>query len=158
MKGQVENLRDGSGRILLNFNEWDTPKNHTSTTCYEPEWKDGDAKMIELFGHGGSDFLIFREFFDCIAQQKQPFFDVYTATTMTSVAILSHRSILELGAPYDIPDFHNEDELIKYENDTASPFYSDDGKEPTVPCCSHPDFKPSDEDRENYRIIIKPNK
>jgi hypothetical protein len=113
--------------------------------------------MIELSGHGGSDFLVIREFFECIEQNKQPFFDVYCATTMASVAILSHRSLLERGVPYDIPDFHKEEALIKYENDMLTPFYSDDGKAPTVPCCSHPEFQPSEEDRENYRRILEAN-
>ena len=157
VKGQVENLRDGSERILLSYNKWDAPENHASSICYRPEWNDKDDKMIELSGHGGSDFLVIREFFECIEQNKQPFFDVYCATTMASVAILSHRSLLERGVPYDIPDFHKEEALIKYENDMFTPFYSDDGKAPTVPCCSHPEFQPSEEDRENYRRILEAN-
>ena len=155
VKGQVENLRDWSERILLSYNEWDAPENQASSVCYIPEWNDKDSKMIELSGHGGSDFLIIREFFECIEQSKQPFLDVYCATTMASVAILSHRSLLERGVPYDIPDFHREEELIKYESDNLSPFYRDDGTAPTIPCCSHSDFRPSISDRENYEKIIK---
>jgi hypothetical protein len=63
---------------------------------------------------------------------------------MSSVAILGHRSMLEGGVPYDIPDFENEDDVKKYENDYLSPFYGPDGSAPTLPCCSHPDFKPTD--------------
>jgi len=154
VKGQIENLRDGSERILLSYNKWDSQKNQASSICYMPEWNDKDDKMIELAGHGGSDFLVIREFFECIEQSKQPFFDVYCATTMASVAILSHRSLLERGVPYDIPDFHKEEELTKYEDDTLSPFYGDDGTPPTLPCCSHPEFKPSKKDIENYKNII----
>ena len=98
--------------------------------------------------------MFIREFFECITENKKPFFDVYCATTMASVAILSHRSLLERGVPYDIPDFHNEEDLKKYENDTLSPFYKEDGGKPDIPCCSHPDFKPSQEDREHYKMIL----
>ena len=69
---------------------------------------------------------------------------------MASVAILSHRSLLKRGEPYDIPDFHNEEELVRYENDTLTPFYGDHGEAPTLPCCSHPSFQPSKEDVEKY--------
>jgi hypothetical protein len=51
---------------------------------------------------------------------------------MASVAILGHRSLLENGTPYDIPDFHNEEDRKKYENDTLSPFYHSDGREPSI--------------------------
>lgn len=155
VKGQVENLRDGTDRVLVNYNKWDTPIGQSPSICYVPECDGEDAKLLGLFGHGGSDFLIFREFFDCIRNNKQPFFDVYAATTMTSVAILAHRSILRRGVPYDVPDFHNDDDLVKYEGDTLTPFYSEDGREPTLPCCSRPEFKPSPADREKYETIIK---
>jgi len=154
VKGQVENLRDGTERILLTYNKWDIPEGQSASMCYVPEWNDSQSDLIESSGHGGSDFLIIREFFDCIKQKKQPFFDVFCATTMASVAILSHRSLLEGGVPYDIPDFRKEEDLQKYENDTLTPFYGENGEKPTLPCCSHPEFSPLSEDRENYKKII----
>lgn len=36
---------------------------------------------------------------------------------MSSVAILGHRSMLEGGKPFDIPDFKNESDCNLYEND-----------------------------------------
>lgn len=153
-KGQVENLRDGSQRVLLSYNEWDIPENGHAHVCYEPEWKDKDKELIEATAHGGGDFFVIREFFNCIRENKKPAFDIYTATTMSSVAILAHRSILEGSVPYDIPDFRKEEDRKKYENDTLSPFYGPDGAEPTLPCCSRPDYKPSDERVEEYRRIL----
>ena len=154
VKGQVENLRDGSGRIHLGYNKCDMPENGSKSICYEPEWNDKDEKLIELSGHGGGDFLVVREFLTCIRENKQPFFDVYRSTTMASVAILSHRSLLERGVPYDIPDFHDESELIRYENDRLTPFYGDNGEEPSLPCCSHPDFVADEDTIEDYRRIL----
>lgn len=152
-RGQIENLRDGSNRIAVSYNKWDTPENMASSFSYVPDWNDKDSRLIDKSGHGGGDFLVFREFFECIAENKQPFFDVYCSTTMASVAILAHRSILEGGSPYDIPDFHKEEDLVKYENDNLTPFWSGD-QAPTLPCCSHPDYKPTQEDVEEYRRVL----
>ena len=101
-------------------------------------------------GHGGADFYTIREICECLRENKTPFFDVYRATNMSAVAILAHRSILNGNMPYDIPDFRNEEDRIKYENDTLTPFYGADGSEPTIPCSSHPDHKPTDEDLKLY--------
>ena len=73
---------------------------------------------------------------------------------MASVAILGHRSLLERGVPYDVPDFRKEEDRVLYENDHVSPFYGQDGSEPTVQCCSHPEYRPSDVQLEKYRKII----
>jgi len=74
---------------------------------------------------------------------------------MSSVAILGHRSVLNGGIPYDIPDYHNEETRKQLENDTDSPFYCSDGREPTIPCCSHPDYRVTDEQLKNYLEFIK---
>lgn len=137
-KGQIQNVRGERSKISLIFNEWDVPEGKEIVNTYTPSWRDKDAKLIEKEGHGGGDFLVIREFFDSIRENKKPVFDEYFATTMASVAILGHRSMLELGVPYDIPDLHKEEERKKYENDWISPFYGTDGSEPTIECCSHP--------------------
>lgn len=155
VKGQIENIRDGTQRILLGYNKWDTPEGSPMTTCYTPQWHDKDEALIESTGHGGSDFLVIREFLECITQNKRPFFDVYCATTMASVAILSHRSLLQRGVPYDIPDFRKEEDRLLYENDTLSPFFDDQGNPPTLPCCSHPDYRPDEADVKAYQDILK---
>ena len=68
---------------------------------------------------------------------------------MASVAILGHKSLLEKGVPYDIPDFRNEEDRKKWENDFSTPFRIGD-KEPDIPCCSHPDYIPDEEKIRNY--------
>ena len=74
---------------------------------------------------------------------------------MSSVAILSHRSVLEGGMPYDIPDFHDEAQRVKYENDYLTPFLGTDGSAPTLPCCSHQDYRPSAEELAEYEELLK---
>lgn len=153
-RGQVENIR-GTDKILLRFNNWDIPEGGVQHAVYNPEWNDKDSKLIDTAGHGGGDFLVIREFFRCINENERPVFDEYFATTMASVGILGHRSVIERGVPYDIPDFHLEENRVKYENDWLSPFYGSDGSEPTIPACSHTEYKPSPEEIEYYDQLIQ---
>lgn len=153
-KGQIENLRGQGSTVCLRYNDWEVPENMQRESTYEPEWNAEDKDAIERAGHGGGDFYVIKEFFDCIRENRKPYMDEYFATTCASVAILSHRSMLEKGVPYDIPDFHKEDDRKKYENDTLSPFFSKDGKEPDLPCCSNPDYKPTDGQYKNYLEMV----
>ena len=73
---------------------------------------------------------------------------------MASVAILSHRSLLRFGEPFDIPDFHKEEDRKRYETDALTPFYGSDGSEPTLPCCSNPDHKIDPDELREYRRIL----
>ena len=61
---------------------------------------------------------------------------------MASVAILAHRSVLNGGIPYEIPDLTKPKEIKKYQNDNLSPFWKN-GEPPTIPCCSKPNYKPT---------------
>lgn len=149
VKGQIENLR-GDTRVMLRYNKWDIPQGGVASSTYMPDWNDKDSRLIEKAGHGGGDFCVIREFFDCIREKRSPAFDVYFATTMASVGILSHRSLLERGVPYDIPDFHKEEDRQAYENDCLSPFWGPDGQEPTICSSSHPQHRPGPEEMLRY--------
>jgi len=149
-KGQIENVRGGDGKVMLRYNPWETPENVPSESCYKPSWPEGSQELVQKSGHGGSDFFVMKEFFDCIREGRQPEFDVYFATTCASVGILGHRSLMEKGVPYDIPDFRKEEDRLKYENDHETPFYGADGSEPTIPCCSNPDYRPTPEQYQKY--------
>ena len=72
---------------------------------------------------------------DCVRERKQPPFpyDVKSADTMSSVAILAHRSVLAGGTPMDLPNYDHEADRAQYENDRATPFYGADGSEPNIP-------------------------
>ena len=154
-KGQIENVR-GTDDIMLRYNEWTKPENAKAVNNYTPEWNDYEEEKIKQSGHGGSDYITARMFIECIKENKQPEhpFDIYSAVAMSSVAILSHRSVLEGGVPYDIPDFRNEDDCKRYENDRATPFYTTDGGVPNIPCCSVTDFAPTDEQVSLYRKTL----
>lgn len=155
-EGQIENSRAVRNNIILRYNAWSKPEGMEEINTYEATYQDKDEELIKMSGHGGSDFLTIRMFVESIKAGKQPEhpFDIYSAVNMSSVGILSHRSMLEGGAPYDIPDFHKEECRKQYENDRLTPFYGQDGSEPTIPCCSHPDYKPTDEQLQKYHELL----
>jgi len=156
-KGQIENLRGMGDKVMLRYNGWEKPENAPDVSLYEPGWNDKDEDLISRSGHGGGDYLTARIFLDCIRENKQPEhpFNIEAAIAMSSTAILAHRSMLEGGKPYQIPDFNNEADRELYKNDRLSPFYGTDGTEPTLPCCSHTDHKPTDKQVELYREFLK---
>lgn len=155
-KGQIENIRGLDDKVVLQYNEWEMPEGAERVKMYTPSWNDKDEEFIKTSGHGGGDYITARLFLDCIKENKQPEFpyDLYSAVNMSSVAILAHRSMLDGGTPYDIPDFRLEENRKKYENDTLSPCYLSDGTPPTLPVCSHTDFKPTEEQLAYYRKVL----
>lgn len=122
-------------------------------SLYEPRWHEPDEMLIKKSGHGGSDYLTVRMFINCICENKQPEFpfDLHSSISMSSVAILAHRSMLEGGMPYDIPDFTKEEDRKKYETDSLSPFPNGNGVQNSIPCCSHPEHRPTEEQIRLYK-------
>jgi hypothetical protein len=155
--GQIENLRGMGEKVMLRYNAWTKPEDMQTTNFYEPSWNDPDEELIKQSGHGGGDFLTAKMFIQCIKEKRQPEhpFDIYSAINMSSVAILAHRSMLEGGTPYDVPDYHTEEARKKYENDRLTPFLGEDGSAPSLPCCSHADFRPSEKQIELYNEHVK---
>lgn len=154
-KGTIENLRGCGDDVMLRYNSWDIPEGAKEINKYTPGWNDRDEDIIKTSGHGGGDYLTIRNFLDCIKENRQPEhpFDIRSAIAMSSVAILSHRSVL-YGGTYDIPDFDNDEDCAKYESDRLSPFYGADGSAPTLPCCSKMDFAPTEAQMKLYKDMI----
>lgn len=153
-KGQIENIRGMDEKIMLRYNDWQIPDGMQEINCYDPEQSAEDAALAENAGHGGSDFFVVREFLECIRTGKKPPFDVYFATTMASVAILAHRSILNGNQPYDIPDFRKEEDRVRFENDHYLPIPLSDGTPANIPCNSRP-VTPTELQKENYRKALE---
>ncbi len=145
-EGQIENIHGMGGKMVLHYNGWTKPEGADEISMYDAKWHDKDEELIKKSGHGGADFITARMFLECVKEGKQPChpFDIYSAVTMSSVAILAHRSMLKGGIPFEIPDFKTEGARVMYENDRLSPFPGKNGEEPTLPCCSKPDFRPSE--------------
>lgn len=72
---------------------------------YLPEcWKSITKEIMEL-GHDGMDYLEFTHFFDCIANNKPFYIDVYDAASWMVVSALSKESIAKGNVPVEFPDF-----------------------------------------------------
>ena len=155
-KGQIENLRGFEDTVSVLYNEWDKPEDMENRhASYKIEPPGHEAEFVKQAGHAGGDFYVIKHFLNCIRTNTKPDMDVYFATKLASVAILSHRSVMAGGAPFDVPDFRKEEDRIKYENDYASPFRYSDGTAPNIPCCSRPDYKPTEEQLERFKKAIE---
>lgn len=154
--GQIENVRGMGDKVMLRYNSWTLPEGAKENELYTPDWNDKDEELIKKTGHGGGDYLTARMFLECIREGRQPVhpFDLHSAIAMSSTAILAHRSVLEGGKPYDIPDFRCDEDCALYENDHLSPFLGEGGEEPTLPTCSKPDFRPTEEQEKLYHELI----
>ncbi|MBQ8162971.1 MAG: Gfo/Idh/MocA family oxidoreductase [Clostridia bacterium] len=69
-------------------------------------WKNITKEQLDA-GHGGMDYIEFREFVTCLKEGKEMPIDVYDAASWMCVSCLSEKSIKEGGAPQAIPDFTN---------------------------------------------------
>lgn len=79
--------------------------NADSYSDYIPqEWKDITEAQKEA-GHGGMDYLMFKDFFAAAAKGGAMPVDVYDAAAWMSVTALSERSVALGGAPQSFPDF-----------------------------------------------------
>ena len=157
VNGQIENVRGQGHTVVLNYEEGFVPENMKENNIYTPKWEDvvddSEVEAVKNAGHGGGDYFVIREFFNCIRENKKPEMDAYFGATMSATGILAHRSILE-GKPFDIPDMRNEEERKMYENDTATPFWGSDGREPSICPTSDPNFKQDQKYIDAYREAI----
>lgn len=66
-----------------------------------------EDKIKEL-GHGGMDYLVFEDFFDCLRNGKPMPIDVYDMASWMAVTPLSDLA-LKTGKTVEIPDFTHGD-------------------------------------------------
>jgi len=136
-KGEIESVRGMDDMIMLSYDKSCIPEGLEQHNLYEAKWNDPDEEIIKNSSHEGSDYGAVRDCFAAIRGEAAPVWDVHRAVAMSSVAILGHRSLLQNGVPYDIPDFRDEEQQKLYENDHDTPFYDSFGGKPTIPASSH---------------------
>ncbi|HUU26730.1 MAG TPA: Gfo/Idh/MocA family oxidoreductase [archaeon] len=88
-----------------------SPKEHTWEPFdkYEEQyehqmWKDWE-KMAADFGHGGTDYLKLRSFYDAVKAKKPTPIDVYDSVAWSVVTPLSEQSVAGGSVPVKFPDF-----------------------------------------------------
>ena len=121
--GLMENLRvEGEkDKLRIFHDDIDMKEGMVKEKIYTPTFNQFNEAAGHT-GHGGGDFFTLHHFFNAIKDNKQPYLDVYKATTMAAVGIQSFKSALENGAPYPIPDFKDIKQRDLYRNDSSSPF------------------------------------
>ncbi len=155
LKGGVETHT--AGDVHLTYMPWCVPEGEEADQRYYWDWFETDlGKLAEGAGHGGADFFSIYVAVKAIEEGREPYWDVYRSTCTASVAILAWRSILNNNACYDVPDFRNEEERKKYENDRISP-YPDKDFHADIPCSSQP-YNPSEEDLAQAREFWEKNR
>jgi predicted dehydrogenase len=113
----------GPGQVRIWHDEWDLRPGEVQERTYVPDWPE-HAHLARQAGHGGGDFWTNFEFANAIRSGTPPFLDVYRGVAMSSVGILAWKSALADGAPFDVPDFRDEADRKRVEDDHSSPFPS----------------------------------
>ncbi|MFH1069519.1 MAG: gfo/Idh/MocA family oxidoreductase, partial [Candidatus Glassbacteria bacterium] len=72
---------------------------------YEHSWWKRMLDNPEQYGHGGTDYLELRKFFDAVSKRVQTPIDVYDSVAMSALVALSEKSIAGGSAPVKFPDF-----------------------------------------------------
>ncbi len=149
-KGNMSWVRGDGDKIFIQYDSWNVPEGQPETQTVTSRWQEDDAlnELPGAAGHGGGDYWVAYYFKKYITEDVEPFFNVYRSVSMSATAVLALRSSQNGGKEYKIPDFRNEEERKLYENDNDSPFPDENGVA-TMPCCSHPDFRPTEEDLAN---------
>ncbi len=119
-RGMMETANDGSGRLLLRQQDWDTEDGQKFFKAYVPQFPIYHETALQA-GHGGSDFFVDYFFAEAIRKDQQPFMDVYRGIDMSIIGILAYRSALNDSAPEVVPDFRDETVRKRYENDDWTP-------------------------------------
>ena len=87
--------------------EWEKQYNNI-VNYYErydhPIWKKFLAEGVKG-SHGGMDYLLFADLFDCVRQGKPFGIDVYDMASWMVITALSEQSIARGGTMESIPDF-----------------------------------------------------
>jgi len=111
----------GPGQVRVWHEEWDLQPGEVTDRTYTPQWPEY-ADLARRAGHGGGDFWTNLHFANAIRSGEQPYLNVYRGVAMSSVGILAWKSALEDGLPYDVPNFQDEADRARYEDDHWSPW------------------------------------
>lgn len=84
---------------------WNNAKDYEAEYLHDT-WREFDNATIDG-GHGGMDYIMWRDFIDCFKNDKPMPIDVYDAAAWLSISYLSEASIMQGGAPVAVPDFTN---------------------------------------------------
>ena len=96
---------------------WENCKNTDKYIDYLHEVRRNITPEAKASGHGGMDYIEFKEFFKALANGGEMPIDVYDAAAWMCITALSEISVAEGGAPQAIPDFTNGQWLLRPQKD-----------------------------------------
>lgn len=134
------------------FNRGDMPKYRS----YAPDWPEY-GKLASAAGHSGGDFWVMHYFSEAIKKNEQPWLNVYRACAMSAVGMLAWRSACDGGNTYDVPNFADEGDRIKYENDTWTVFRKEGEDDSDMPPRTLSPWKPTEKALEKAREAWEEN-
>jgi predicted dehydrogenase len=114
-KGHMESDRMNPSKLHVRI-----PENDPEWRCSEPTHQRLGERAAST-GHGGIDFYVLHDFIEAVKADQPPPIDVYDAADMTLPGILAHRSAVNGGKPFRIPDFREEAERQPHEDDHEAP-------------------------------------
>ncbi|MBR6709827.1 MAG: hypothetical protein IKL84_09165 [Clostridia bacterium] len=114
------------------------------TRTYAPDWPE-HGNLAAQAGHGGGDFWVSYYFGQAIQKNEQPWLNVYRACAMSVIGILAWKSACSGGLPFDVPNFADEEDRKKYENDNWTPFRREGEDDTGMPPRTLSPWKPKEE-------------
>ena len=78
-------------------------------------WRE-DSENAEGAGHGGIDYMVLKDFFKAVKENKPAPIDVYDAAAWSAISALSEMSISRGNSPVDFPDF-TRGQWIKFKDE-----------------------------------------
>lgn len=114
----TEGLAFADGKIILSEKDGPLPEIYDTYSFYEKYhgcsdkyndylpaiWRQSAEEIADL-GHGGMDYIEFKEFFRCLQNGLEMPIDVYDMATWMAVTPLSEESLKQNGARQEMPDF-----------------------------------------------------
>jgi hypothetical protein len=96
---------------------WENCKSSGKYDAYLTDiWKNITPEQMEV-GHGGIDYIEFKEFFKAIREGREMPIDIYDAASWMCITALSEQSIAMGGMPQSIPDFTKGKWLLREPED-----------------------------------------
>lgn len=124
-KGRMETAREDAkqraySRIYINADEYSGEYKGRPVETYVPSDTNEELKRVEYFGHGGSDYWSMYNFIEKLrGNEDADIIDVYEALDMGMCGILAYRSVLNGGAPVEVPNMRDKAVREQYRNDVA---------------------------------------
>jgi len=84
--------------------EW-KPSDQFMSQWQHPYWKRRSKAAVQQGGHGGIDWFVLYDFVNMIRHNREPWIDVYDASTWSSLLHCSRLSLERNGAAVEVPDF-----------------------------------------------------